>query len=81
MQQQQQPSLSLPDSSSNSSKMETPREDGSSSPLSLQDEKVSLSMELMMQALGASAVMVSAEGLGFRVLGLGFRVWALVFLS
>ncbi|KAL8446203.1 hypothetical protein Emed_005158 [Eimeria media] len=61
-QQRQQASMSLPDSSS-SSRTATPRGAVSSS-LSLRDERVSLAMQLMMQALGSSAIMpeVAAPG-------------------
>ncbi|KAL8269251.1 hypothetical protein Esti_006825 [Eimeria stiedai] len=60
-QQRQQPSMSLPDSSS-SSRTTTPRGAVSSSS-SLRDERVSLAMQLMMQALGSSAIMVRLKGM------------------
>ncbi|KAL8426627.1 hypothetical protein Efla_005884 [Eimeria flavescens] len=58
-QQQQQFPLAAADSSS-SSRMGTPRGVVSSS-LSLRDERVSLGMQLMMQALGSSAGMVRVQ--------------------
>ncbi|KAL8449765.1 hypothetical protein Emag_003519 [Eimeria magna] len=61
-QQRQHPSMSLLDSSS-SSRAPTPRGHVSSS-LSLRDERVSLAMQLMMQALGSSAIMPEAAAPG-----------------